>query len=241
MAKPRIRLTDINHKTKDKIDKIEDMNAKTEDMNNRTGDMNDEIEVRNDKTENKIDKTDKTDKVVDYIDIIGSWIKARFAKLAEGFLIVNLFDEFCVNEYSYRNFMNDKKIRKIIFKLIVTLVILSPSAMNFYELLMKIRLPKLRNLIESNFKLYKKLYKGARILRLILFTIIIILQSVENGYLLSNNLWQTKFSTALATVSIIRLFGIYRYDGHSVYASVFGLNYDESDSNGKALRGSDNV
>ncbi|CAB4462714.1 hypothetical protein RhiirA5_425286 [Rhizophagus irregularis] len=83
MAKPRIRLTDINHKTKDKIDKIEDMNAKTEDMNNRTGDMNDEIEVRNDKTENKIDKTDKTDKVVDYIDIIGSWIKARFAKLAE--------------------------------------------------------------------------------------------------------------------------------------------------------------
>lgn len=52
--------------------------------------------------------------------------------------------------------MNDKKIRKIIFKLIVTLVILSPSAMNFYELLMKIRLPKLRNLIESNFKLYTK-------------------------------------------------------------------------------------
>ncbi|CAB4426944.1 unnamed protein product [Rhizophagus irregularis] len=157
-------------------------------------------------------------------------------------LIDNPFDEFCVNVYSYRNCMNDKEIRKIIISSIVILMFLSPSLMDFAETLLKIL--SLRNPIGSIiFNIYKKLYKGTRILRLILFMIIIILQSVENGYLLSNNFWQTKFSTALATVSIIRLFDIYKYTSTSVYASVFGLNlnYDKGDSNGKALRGSDNV
>ncbi|PKY61098.1 hypothetical protein RhiirA4_485617 [Rhizophagus irregularis] len=138
--------------------------------------------------------------------------------------IANPFDEFCVNEYSYRNCMNDKEIRKIIFKLIMILMILSPSIMDLSEFL---------NSNENSVENSAVKIPGARILRLILFTIIIILQSVENGYLLSNNFWQT----------IIRLFDIYRNDSPSVYASVFGLdpNYDKGDSKDKAPRGSDSV
>lgn len=43
----------------------------------------------------------------------------------------NPFDEFCVNEYSYRNCMNDKEIRKIIIISIVILLFLSPSLIDF--------------------------------------------------------------------------------------------------------------
>lgn len=52
----------------------------------------------------------------------------------------------------------------------------------------------------------------------------ILVQAVGNGYLLSDNLLQTKVTTALTTVAIIRLFDIYEGGGSTLYASIF-VNY----------------
>ncbi|PKY55385.1 hypothetical protein RhiirA4_474798 [Rhizophagus irregularis] len=237
-------IKDRNGKIKDKIDRTEDMNDKTEEMNDKTEDMtdktedmNDEIEVRNDKTENKIDKTeDMNDKAEDKIDntedtdVIDKKIKKTYD-----------IDEK-INDIDKKiNDMIDKigswikaKFAKLAEVMDDIIIMGSLHAINVYLLI---------TWWEHIYKLDKIIATFAlistRILRLILFMIIIILQSVENGYLLSNNFWQTKFSTALATVSIIRLFDIYKYTSTSVYASVFGLNlnYDKGDSNGaKILR-----
>ncbi|PKY59490.1 hypothetical protein RhiirA4_482276 [Rhizophagus irregularis] len=49
----------------------------------------------------------------------------------------------------------------------------------------------------------------------------ILIQAVRNGYLLSNNFWQIKVTTALATVSIIRLIDIFNNKSLSLYSSIF--------------------
>ncbi|CAB4409679.1 unnamed protein product [Rhizophagus irregularis] len=59
--------------------------------------------------------------------------------------------------------------------------------------------------------------------KLILIIVIgaILIQAVRNGYLLSNNFWQIKVTTALATVSIIRLIDIFNNKSPSLYSSIF--------------------
>ncbi|RIA92122.1 hypothetical protein C1645_736585 [Glomus cerebriforme] len=108
-----------------------------------------------------------------------------------------------------------KKMKVILLALIVVLEIIE-----FIDILI------IRNGLPEGF--LKRITKKVRDFRrmkgyVILFMYItsIALQAVCNGYLLSESFWMTKFSTALATMSIIRLLDIYDSDSGSLYRLIF--------------------
>ncbi|CAB4492582.1 unnamed protein product [Rhizophagus irregularis] len=111
------------------------------------------------------------------------------------------FDKFCTNEYSYKDCMTDRLLRWItVFILVVAWI-----------LFLSIR----RKRPNENLWSFRKF--GI----FIFFMSAILIQAVGNGLLLSNNFWQTKVTTALTIVAIVRLIDIYKNGGSSLYASIF--------------------
>jgi hypothetical protein len=106
----------------------------------------------------------------------------------------------------------------------IVVLIISPSVIELYVLYLKFVARK--NVDINNNSIIKLLRhiifsRPAQRASLFLFTIAIVIQSIGNGYLLSDSFWQTKVTTALATVSIIRLFNIYKDGDSGIYAPIF--------------------
>ncbi|CAB4435066.1 unnamed protein product [Rhizophagus irregularis] len=116
-------------------------------------------------------------------------------------LDIGSYDEFC-NMYPYGHCEIDRILRFINITCIIVAWILS----------------LINSCIDPSY-----LYYIQRFLTLLFFICAILVQAVGNGYLLSSNLLQTKFTTALATVAVTRLLDVYSKGGSSIFAPIFEL------------------